>query len=409
MEFEEVFENWLTQLSEALGSTAQSPTNDASDADAPTAIEYGKKNPFPARILENRNLNKEGSAKETRHVEISIEGSGFAYEAGDALAVVPENCPQYVADLLAQTGFGGEETVVAPTGESLPLSQALLKRLDVSSLSIKVARAYAALADVEALAKLVEDRESFKEYAWGRQLIDLLTDYPVSFESAQQLVDLLPKLSPRLYSISSSPNAHPGEVHITVGAVRYESHGRQRKGVCSTFLAEHDGEAPVGVYFHHTKTFKLPDSNELPVIMVGPGTGIAPFRAFLEERSARKAGGKNWLFFGDQRASVDFLYQEEIESYFNDGLITRFDTAFSRDQEEKIYVQDRMREHAAELYAWLEQGACFYVCGDASRMAKDVDQALHDIIAAQSGQGADHAVDYVKALKKNKRYLRDVY
>ena len=238
--------------------------------------------------------------------------------------------------------------------------------------------------------------------------MDVLALAPGAFKPAE-LITLLKKLQPRLYSISSSPKAHPGEVHLTVGAVRYEAHGRSRKGVCSTFLADRCGEGSVPVFIQVSHGFRVPDDSDRPMIMVGPGTGIAPFRAFLEERRASGAKGKNWLFFGDQRQATDFLYREELEAMQADGHLSRLDLAFSRDQEAKIYVQHRMLEAAEELWAWLKEGAHFYVCGDASRMAKDVDAALHGIIETAGGMSKEAAAEYVQKLKTEKRYQRDVY
>ena len=247
-------------------------------------------------------------------------------------------------------------------------------------------------------------------YIEGREVVDLLSDYPAPKLDAQGLVGILRKLPPRLYSIASSPKAHEDEVHLTVGVVRYESHGRARKGVCSTYLADllESGEK-ADVFVTPNKHFKPPADPSTPMIMVGPGTGIAPFRAFVEERAAIDAKGKNWLIFGDQHYLTDFLYQTEWQDYLKDGVLTRLDLAFSRDQAEKIYVQDRMKENAAEIYQWLQDGANFYVCGDASRMAHDVDRALHEIVAEQGGLDEEAAAAYIKQLKTDKRYLRDVY
>ncbi|MCH6256674.1 flavodoxin domain-containing protein [Puniceicoccaceae bacterium K14] len=402
-DFEESYESWISSVDSALGAVAEAIEAPAASEEeaAPT---YGKKNPFPAKILDNYNLNGEGSSKVTRHVAFSIEGSGLSYESGDALAVLPRNCPSYANDFIVAAGVDSGATV-----EGKPLIDVLCDGFDITNLSPKTLKAYAALAKTEALDKLIEDKDALSEYSWGRQLIDVLIDFPFTFESVEQLLSVLPKLAPRLYSISSSPNAHKGEVHVTVGVVQFDAHGRERKGVCSSFLARETVGAEVKVYFHASKTFKLPQNNDLPVIMVGPGTGIAPFRSFLEERKARGAQGKNWLFFGDQHASCDFLYSNELDAYLKDGTLSKLDTAFSRDQNEKIYVQNRMIESGAELYEWLEEGACFYVCGDASRMAKDVDAALHKVIAVNGGLSESEAADYVKRLKSDKRYLRDVY
>ena len=249
-----------------------------------------------------------------------------------------------------------------------------------------------------------------QSYIYGREIIDLLHEFPAKDITADALIGIMRKLPPRLYSIASSPKSHPGEVHLTVGVVRYDAHGRTRKGVCSTYLAERiaAGEK-ADVFVTPNKHFKIPADNDTPMIMVGPGTGIAPFRAFVEERKAIGAKGKNWLFFGDQHYLTDFLYQTEWQDYLADGVLTKLDLAFSRDQKDKVYVQDRMRENSKEFYAWLEEGASFYVCGDASRMATDVDVALHDIIEKEGGLSKDDAAAYVKKLKDEKRYLRDVY
>ena len=246
-------------------------------------------------------------------------------------------------------------------------------------------------------------------YLWGRELLDLLLAFPTVKFTPGEFIGLLRKLQPRLYSISSSPKAHPGEVHLTVAAVRYESHGRKRKGVCSTFLSDRVGpDSPVPVFVHSNQAFRPPPGDK-PMIMVGPGTGIAPFRAFLEDRQATGAKGQNWLFFGDQKSATDFLYRDELEGYFRDGLLTRLDLAWSREQAGKVYVQDKMRAQAHELYAWLEAGAGFYVCGDASRMAKDVEVALQTVIQQAGGKSQEQALGYVNRLKSEKRYLRDVY
>lgn len=399
-DFDDDFDAWLEVVADAAGAVESGV-----DEVAIKESGYGKKNPFPAKIIRNYNLNGETSSKETRHVEISIAGSGLSYEAGDALAVLPTNDVGYVEDLLKVVGFSGEEVLEGGTS----LKKALIEEYDVTNLSLKTLKAYAALSGNAKLIALGEDKDAFKEFSWGRQFVDLLTEASYSFSSVEEFVGLLGKLSPRLYSISSSPNAHENEVHVTVGVVRYDAHGRERKGVCSNFLADHDGESAVRVFFHHSKTFKLPENDDLPVIMVGPGTGIAPFRAFLEERSISGAKGKNWLFFGDQHVDCDFLYSDELDAFQKIDVLTKLDTAFSRDQAEKVYVQNRMEQNGGELFAWLEEGGCFYVCGDASRMAKDVDMALHRLIAKHGAMGEGEAKEYVEGLKRDKRYLRDVY
>jgi len=371
---------------------------------------FGKTNPFPAKLLKNVLLNKPGSVKEVRHYEISLAGSGLTYEAGDALGVVPVNCPALVDEMLGVLRCTGSEPV-SVSNSDMPLREALTRHLDLCKPSQELLAAIAARAPKCELAPLLasERRDELKKFLWGRDVIDLLRLAEKPFPPTE-IVPLLRRLAPRLYSISSSPKAHPGEVHLTVSAVRYESFGRGRKGVASTFLADRIGDADcVKVFVQPSHGFKPPANPDAPMIMVGPGTGIAPFRAFLEERKAAGAKGKNWLFFGDQKRDVDYLYETELNTWLQDGHLTRLDLAFSRDQEAKIYVQDRMLENAVELWAWLEAGAHFYVCGDASRMAKDVDAALHRIVETVGSRSADEAKAYVAKLKSEKRYQRDVY
>ncbi len=375
-----------------------------------TKIAFSKTNPFPAKLLKNVLLNKPGSAKEVRHYEISLAGSGLTYEAGDALGIVPVNCPALVDEMLAALKCAGTETV-SINNVAMPLREALTGHLDVCKPSQELLAAVVARSPLCELAPLLaaERRDDLKKFLWGRDVLDVLRLVDKPFSPAE-LVLLLRKLAPRLYSISSSPKAHPDEVHLTVSAVRYESFGRGRKGVASTFLADRIGDADcVKVFVQPSHGFKPPVNGEAPMIMVGPGTGIAPFRAFLEERQASGARGKNWLFFGDQKRAADYLYEAELGAWQRAGHLTRLDLAFSRDQDAKVYVQDRMLENAAELWSWLEAGAHFYVCGDASRMAKDVDAALHRIAETAGGKSADEAKTYVAKLKSEKRYQRDVY
>jgi sulfite reductase (NADPH) flavoprotein alpha-component len=370
VDYETPSKAWFDGLISALGGDAASAPA-AEIQESKTEAAFGKANPFPALLKTNLVLNKPGSSKETRHFEIVLAGSGLEYEAGDALGVMPTNCPEFVQELLEAAGFDGEEAVPSPTGGEIALRHALTHYYD--------------------LAKH-------------------LAEPPTKGQSAAEWVASLRKLQPRLYSISSSPKAHPGEVHLTVGIVRYELDGRPRKGVCSTFLADRvTGDVRVPVFVHKSPHFRIPADGSKPIIMVGPGTGIAPFRAFLEERRATGATGRNWLLFGDQRAATDYLYEEELAAMRADGFLTRLDLAFSRDQAEKIYVQTRMLEHAGEVWAWLQEGGHFYVCGDAKRMAKDVDAALHTIAETAGGLSPEAAADYIKQLKTEKRYVRDVY
>ncbi|MEA3209017.1 MAG: sulfite reductase flavoprotein alpha-component [Chthoniobacter sp.] len=399
----------LSSGAEAAVPSAASTKGAAATTEAPQG--YSRKNPFPARLLVNRKLTGEGSAKEVRHFEISLAESGLSYEVGDALGVVPANCQALVSDLLEALGCDGEEAVKTPDGAETSLRIALTQHYDItrpSSDLLKAAAGRSAQGELSALLDPASNGE-LKKWLWGREIIDVLHSMTTKFE-ADELVTFLKKLQPRLYSISSSPKAHPDEVHLTIGAVRYDAYGRARKGVCSTFLADRCADGtPVPVFVQTAHGFRLPPSGDVPVIMCGPGTGIAPFRAFLEERLATGAPGRNWLFFGDQRQATDFLYQETLEGWQATGHLARLDLAFSRDQTEKIYVQHRMLENAAELWAWFQDGAHFYVCGDASRMAKDVDAALHQIAERAGGLSKEAAAEYVAKLKSDKRYQRDVY
>jgi sulfite reductase (NADPH) flavoprotein alpha-component len=417
VDYEGPAKSWIDGLWAKLGS-ATSPDSAVNGATNGTAngksIEdkkgYSKSNPFPAKLLKNVLLNKPGSAKEVRHYEIALNDSGLTYEAGDALGIVPVHCPELVDEILAALQAKPDENV--KFGDNITsLREALTHHFDITKPSQKLLSAVAKAVPESELATLLapEKRDDLKKWLWGRHVIDLLQMLPAPMPVVE-FIPLLKKLAPRLYSISSSPKAHPGEVHLTVGAVRYESHGRARKGVASTFLADRVGDAAfVKVFVQPSHAFKPPANGDTPMIMVGPGTGIAPFRAFLEERQATGAKGKHWLFFGDQRRDTDFLYEEQLVAWQQTGFLTRLDLAFSRDQEKKIYVQDRLLESAAEFWSWLETGAHFYVCGDASRMAKDVDAALHRIIEQCGSTSVDEAKAYVAKLKSDKRYQRDVY
>lgn len=392
-DYETPFDGWLNAALGAFGASAAA-SSVAETAPASGVVIHDKKNPFLAPVLAVRALNGAGSAKEVNHVEFDLSAGGpsLAYEAGDALGVIPHNDPELVSALLAALGADGEEAVPTKSGE-LPLRRALVECFDLGKPT-------PALLELLGLAAATPA----PHHVIDALLAAATKPAPASFVAA------LKPLAPRLYSISSSPKAHPGQVHLTVGAVRYELDGRARKGVCSTFLAERAlALGRVGVFVHSNKAFRPPADANAPMIMVGPGTGIAPFRAFLEERVATRAPGKNWLFFGDQKASTDFLYADELHALRASGALTRLDLAFSRDQKEKIYVQHRMLENAAELWVWLEQGAHFYVCGDASRMAKDVDAALHQVVEQAGGKTPVEAAAYVQALKAAKRYQRDVY
>jgi sulfite reductase (NADPH) flavoprotein alpha-component len=357
-------------------------------------------------------LNGEGSSKETLHLEFSLASSGLSYEPGDALSVVPVNAPDTIKAVLGAAKLTGNEEIELKGGEIKLLADALREDFDITALSRAVLTKLADACDSAALRELLADdaKERLKEFNHGREIIDALLEFAPNGLSAAALVGIFRKLPPRLYSIASSQLAHPDEVHLTVAAVRYETHGRKRKGVCSTFLADlvKSGDA-VSLFVQPNKNFRLPADPATPIIMVGPGTGVAPFRAFVEHRAASGASGKNWLFFGDQHYTYDFLYQLEWQEQLKEGVLTKLDVAFSRDQPEKVYVQDRMIQQAEELYQWLEAGAHFYVCGDANRMASDVHEALVTVVQTQAGLTHEAAEAYVENLKKTKRYQRDVY
>lgn len=373
---------------------------------------YSKKNPFPSTLKQRRLLNKPGSTKEVQHLELCLTGSGLEYRPGDSLAIIPTNSDRLVADVMEAGGLDADVRVELANGNSAPLGQALKNEFDVSGLTKSVLKKYNQFAQSDKIEALLdpENAAGLKEYLWGREVVDLLSDFPVAGMTAGDFCSVLRKITPRLYSIASSPLAHPGEVHLTIAVLRYQSHGRDREGVCSTYAAERVGVGEtMPVFLHHDKHFKLPEDGNTPIIMVGPGTGIAPFRAFVEERAATGADGRSWLFFGDRNRETDFLYGEEFERYHADGKLTRIDLAFSRDQEEKVYVQHRMLENGAELYAWLNDGAMFYVCGDASRMAGDVHEALITIAEREGGLSREAAEAWLKQLQDDRRYLRDVY
>jgi sulfite reductase (NADPH) flavoprotein alpha-component len=406
VDYEDGFQGWLGGALDAFGPVAGGAVAAVSAVSAVSSA-YGKKNPYPAELLESVLLNGKGSSKETWHLEFSLAGSGMAYEPGDALAVQTVNAPDVVGAVLAAAKVDGAAQVGGKT-----LFDALCEDFDITALSRAVLTKLAAVTgSPELQALLVEEaKENLKQYIEGRQIVDALEDFAPKGLSAAELTGILRKLPVRLYSIASSPLAHPDEVHLTVAAVRYESHGRARKGACSTYLADlvKPGDA-ARVFVQPNKHFRLPASEHTPVIMVGPGTGIAPFRAFVEHRAATGAKGPNWLIMGDQHYLYDFLYQLEWQDHLKSGVLTKLDVAFSRDQPEKVYVQHKLREHAKDVYAWLQQGAHFYVCGDASHMAKEVHDSLVAIVQGEGGMSTGEAEEYVEQLKKSGRYQRDVY
>lgn len=376
-------------------------------------VPYSRTNPFPAKVLKNEDLNGPGTIKETRHLELSLEGSGLSYKPGDALGIVPENDPELVAALLEEMKWDPELAVaINKQGETLSLKKALTNYFEITLLSKKIMQGAAEFTESEELKKLLaaENADQLKEYTYGRDLLDMLQDFGPWKASAHDIVSLLRKLTPRLYSIASSIAANPGQVHLTIGAVRYTTNGRERKGVCSVLVAErlHAGDT-LPVFVQPNKHFHLPEALDKDIIMVGPGTGIAPFRSFIQEHAVTKAPGRTWLFFGDQHEACDFLYKDEFEKYQQDGVLTKLSLAWSRDTAQKVYVQHKIMESSKELFEWLEKGAYFYICGDKQRMAKDVNDALISVIAKEGSMDREAAEAYLNELQAQGRYQRDVY
>jgi sulfite reductase (NADPH) flavoprotein alpha-component len=400
----------LSTLTEKSGKDAHVKLNGEVKLNGHASTEtatFTKQNPFKARLLEKIKLNGKGSGKETYHYEISLEGSSLSYEPGDSIGIYGKNSPRAVNELIEALSFRPEELVETSKGKNT-VEHVLTHEYEISSLNPEVLNHYNKHAQDPKLAEILSDNEKLKKYLYGRDLVDVVHDFPAKWE-AQHLLQTLRKLQPRLYSISSSYKTHPEEVHLTVCAVRY-SNNRYKEGLCSTFLADRIGDDDyVSLYVEKNPEFRLPADPNTPVIMIGPGTGIAPFRAFLEEREATGARGKNWLFFGDRNFTTDFLYQTELLSYHKKGLLSRLNVAFSRDTDQKVYVQHKMLKHSRELFQWLEEGAHFYVCGDMKNMWNDVNKTLLEIIAKEGGITPDKAEDYLKNLKKTKRYLVDVY
>lgn len=427
----EPFEQWKSALIPRLNEVAGSPKV---GAPAPVSEPQGKKltreelpavvekttpgatfsrdNPLLAPLVEKRDLTHSDSGKSTLHLAFSIEGTGLNYEAGDACGVIPQNDLNLVAEILQNLRCNGNEKVTCGKTGTTTLHDALTHHLQITRLNRKTVKEYATRGKCAKLLDLLvpEQQELLDRYVYDRGVIDLLTEYPGVIDDPGELVAMLPKLTPRLYSISSSPIAHHGQIHTTVAVVRYNSHNRERGGVCSTLFADRSAVSDrLPIYIQPNKKFKLPMDSDAPIIMIGPGTGVAPFRGFLHERRALGAKGRNWLFFGERSAATDYLYREELEAMQMDGHLTRLDTAFSRDQRDKVYVQDRMLEQARLFWSWLKDGASVYVCGDATRMAKDVHATLHRIVEIEGGMSTQAAEEYVHTLKEEHRYHRDVY
>ncbi|MGN5883526.1 assimilatory sulfite reductase (NADPH) flavoprotein subunit [Staphylococcus simulans] len=414
IDFEGLANEWIDNIINELGDqevkqvvqdAEETPVQDVS---API---YSRANPYEAEVLENINLTGRGSNKEIRHLELSLEGYGDEYAPGDSINILPENDPELVDELIDMQDWVAEKDVVINTqGDKLPLGEALTSYFEITKLTKPLIEAAAQIFDNEDLLDKASDSEWVKEYIYGRDLLDLLDDFPTESLQPDQLHQFLRKIPARSYSISSSNKANEDEVHITVCAVRYESHNRDRSGVCSVQLAERvEPGDKLKVYLKKNPNFKFPFDENTPVIMIGPGTGVAPFRGVLQEREELDLTGNTWLFFGNQHFNTDFLYQTEIQDWLKNGVLEKVDLAFSRDQEEKRYVQHLIDEKSSEFYEWLRNGAAIYVCGDEKHMAKDVHQAIIHVLEKEGGLTEEESEEYLAELKKEKRYQRDVY
>ncbi|MEN0658754.1 assimilatory sulfite reductase (NADPH) flavoprotein subunit [Caldifermentibacillus hisashii] len=421
VDFEDPAEQWINGVVAVLHETSNANASAISVSEkqaAATLLEekqsvYSKKNPYPAEVLENISLNGRGSNKETRHLVLSLEDSGLTFEPGDSLAILPENDPELVDSLIKELGWNPEESVqINEEGDIYSLRKALLSKFEITRLTKSFIQAAAELFHHEELKKLAApgNEEKVKAYIDGRDLLDFVRDFPPVQLKPVDFIQILRKLPARQYSIASSLKANPDEVHLTISTVRFQAHGRNRKGVCSSQIAERIQPGDMlPVYVDQNPNFKLPSNPDTPIIMIGPGTGVAPFRAFLQEREAEGVTGKSWLFFGDQHFSSDFLYQVEWQKWLKNGVLTKMDVAFSRDQAEKVYVQHRMLEKRKEFYQWLEEGAVVYVCGDEKHMARDVHQTILTILEKEGGLTSEQAAVYLDQMRKQKRYQRDVY
>ncbi|MEO2259374.1 assimilatory sulfite reductase (NADPH) flavoprotein subunit [Paenibacillus amylolyticus] len=415
VDFDEAATEWMNEVLASLSSTSAASSTVTTEAVTAAVSggesEYDRTNPFKAEVLENLNLNGRGSDRETRHIELSLEGSSLDYEPGDSLGVFPENHPRLVEELIAAMGWNADERVtVNKNGDQASVQEALLRYFEITAVTKPVVEKLAKLNPGSGLTALLADDSEFRTVMNSCDLLDLVQDYNLKGIPAAEFVAALRKIPARLYSIASSSKSFPDEVHLTVRSVRYEARGRERYGVCSVHLAERiEIGDTLPVYIQHNPNFKLPENPDTPIIMVGPGTGVAPFRSFLGEREETGAEGKTWLFYGDQHFATDFLYQTEWQRWLKDGVLTKMDVAFSRDTEQKVYVQHRMLEHSKELYQWLQEGASIYICGDEKKMAHDVHAALTTILEQEGGLSSEQASEYLTRLQQEKRYQRDVY
>ncbi|MDP3914507.1 MAG: assimilatory sulfite reductase (NADPH) flavoprotein subunit [Bacteroidota bacterium] len=408
VDFEDDVDRWINQFASVFAETEASSNVFESVSTTAKVQEYTRRNPFQATVLDKVKITGRDSDKEVYHVELSLEGSGITYEPGDSVGILASNPPASVDGILKFKGFDGSETVTIKEGE-FSIQEALLNYLEITVLTRDVIQQYFEKTADPKLREVIESEEKLDQYLYGHDVLDLLEEFPADL-TAQELVQVLRSFPARLYSISSSQLAVGEEVHITVSRVRYSRNGRERSGACSTYLADQiEPDSFVSVFIEKNPAFKLPESGETPVILVGAGTGVAPYRAFLQQREANNQKGKTWLFFGERRFSSDFLYQIEWQKLIKDGYLEKIDVAFSRDQEQKIYVQHRLIEKQKEIYEWLNKGASIYLCGDMKQMARDVQKALLQIFETQGGMSEEKALEFLKKLKKEKRFQTDVY
>lgn len=414
VDYDEDAEKWMANVINAIDSTpAGTDSEQVVSESIKSAKEkkYSKSNPYEAEVLTNINLNGRGSNKETRHIELLLDNFGEEYEPGDCIVVLPQNDPALVDLLVSTLGWSPDtQVLINEDGDTLNLEDALTSHFEITKLTKPLVENAATFFNNDELSEKVQDKEWIQNYIEGRDLIDLLNDFATTELQPENMYQLLRKLPPREYSISSSYKATPDEVHITVGAVRYNAHGRDRTGVCSVQFAERIQEADtVPIYLKRNPNFKFPQNEETPVIMIGPGTGVAPFRSYMQEREELGFEGHTWLFFGEQHFTTDFLYQTEWQEWLDDGTLSKLDVAFSRDTDQKVYVQHKIAENSEQFNQWIENGAAIYVCGDESKMAKDVHQAIRNVLVKEQNLSEEDAEEYLKQLKRDKRYQRDVY
>lgn len=414
VDYDEDAEKWMANVINAIDSTpAGTDSEQVVSESIKSAKEkkYSKSNPYEAEVLTNINLNGRGSNKETRHIELLLDNFGEEYEPGDCIVVLPQNDPALVDLLVSTLGWSPDtQVLINEDGDTLNLEDALTSHFEITKLTKPLVENAATFFNNDELSEKVQDKEWIQSYIEGRDLIDLLNDFATTELQPENMYQLLRKLPPREYSISSSYKATPDEVHITVGTVRYNAHGRDRTGVCSVQFAERIQEGDtVPIYLKRNPNFKFPQNEETPVIMIGPGTGVAPFRSYMQEREELGFEGHTWLFFGEQHFTTDFLYQTEWQEWLNDGTLSKLDVAFSRDTDQKVYVQHKIAENSEQFNQWIENGAAIYVCGDESKMAKDVHQAIRNVLVKEQNLSEEDAEEYLKQLKRDKRYQRDVY